>query len=546
KKEIEREKRKALYFYMLLSCIGVAITIYVFYLYRIQKKYRIELEEATHILEDALQERSTSLRLISQKLREEIQKLEKILTTIDWGIALIDSKGTIIKVNNAFNKIFHVRELDVLGKPITKIFENFISSESQNISNNLKLSYTKFTTKINLKDQEKFLLIAKTPIEETPYSLITIRDITLEKKWEEEITRYTQLETLRVIASGLAHDLNNLLATILNNVEILLILFGSQVSLQVKEKLEQIKKTCLRAKSLTQQLLIYGKSLILSVEEYSLISWLKEIVDLTLAGSRIEVQYIMDPDIKSIIGDKNLLGIALQNILLNSRQAMQDKGTIKIYVEKKLPFIVIAIHDSGPGIPEEIKDKLFQPFTSTKPGGSGLGLFSTKRIVEAHDGKIEVESTPGMGTLVKIYLPFREAVEKEREEKEKETFPAFHGKKVLLMDDEEDLRETLKELLEISGYVVTACERGEEAIELYQREGPFDVVILDLTVPGKYDGIQTFLELKKIDPEIKAILATGYAYKNEVVDAKSLGFFEVLLKPFSFENLIEVLEKISR
>lgn len=546
KKEIENEKRKALIIYSILSLIGLAITTYILYLYRIQNIYKRELEEATFILEEILQEKSTSLRLTSQKLSEEVKKLEKILASLEVGIALIDKRGAFIKVNKALEKIFHLKDTDLLGKPYTKIFEIAKAVSEQNILNTIKLTHTKFLTKVYLNGQEKFLLIAKTPIEGTPYSLLTVRDVTLEKKWEEEITHYTQLETLRVVASGLAHDLNNLLAAILNNVEILLVHFGYQLPSHPKEKLENIKKNCLRAKALTQQLLVYGKSLILSIEEYSLISWLKEIVDLTLAGSSIEVQYIIDPEIKTIYGDKNLLGIALQNILLNARQAMNDRGLIKIYVEKKLPYIEISIYDSGPGIPDEIKDKLFQPFTSTKPGGSGLGLFSTKRIIEAHEGKIEIESSVGNGTWVKIYLPYKEETKIEAEQKEKQISIPIYRKKILLMDDEQDLRESLKELLEMSGFEVMACERGEEVLELYQKEGPFDAVILDLTVPGKYDGIQTFLELKKIDPEVKAILATGYAYKRETFDAKSLGFFEVLIKPYSFDDIIKVLEKISR
>ncbi|MFN3567938.1 MAG: response regulator [Caldimicrobium sp.] len=212
--------------------------------------------------------------------------------------------------------------------------------------------------------------------------------------------------------------------------------------------------------------------------------------------------------------------------------------------------MVISILDSGPGIPEEIKDRLFQLFITTKKGGSGLGLFSAKRIVEAHGGHIEIESFEGKGTLVKIYLPYKEEPEEEKKEEpipsegKKEAFTQVV--KILMMEDEKDLREALEELLKLSGYEVISCERGEEAIELYQKLGPFDVVILDLTVPGKYDGIQTFLELKKIDPEIRAILATGYAFKSETIDAKSIGFKEVLIKPFPLEELLQVLEKITR
>jgi len=169
-------------------------------------------------------------------------------------------------------------------------------------------------------------------------------------------------------------------------------------------------------------------------------------------------------------------------------------------------------------------------------------------------GKIEIESFPNQGTTVKIYLPFVKAESEEMEKGEiqieAQTEPTLEtlktSKRILLMDDERDLRESLKELLESFGYEVVTCENGEEAVEIYQKEGPFGAVILDLTVPGKWDGLQTFEILKKIDPEVKAILATGYAYKREVLNAEALGFKGVLIKPFTIEDLLKLLENLEK
>ncbi len=550
RKKIELERRRLFISYLALSFIGFGITLLIAYLYYKQRLYRRELEEVNQILQESLEIRSASLKLTSQKLSEEMKKLEKILATLEVGIALVDKSGAFIKVNRAFEEILSI-DKDTLEKTkLPEIFRKSISCIECSDLNCFQSDQTKFTFKLQIDGQEKFLLIEKMPIEETTYFLVTIRDITLEKKWEEEIARYTQLETLRVIASGLAHDLNNLLGAIVNTVELIFARFSYKLPQETLQKLETIKKTSLRAKSLTQQLLIYGKSLILSIEQYSLSTWLKDLVELALAGSKIEVQYQFDPEVRSIQGDKNLLSIALHDLILNARHAMKDRGFIKISVAKEASFLVISILDTGPGMPEEIKNKLFQPFITTKPGGTGLGMFSAKRIIEAHGGKIEIDSSPGKGTLVKIYLPYKEDIEEKIEEEkgivsETVSIPTSHSKKkILLMDDERDLREAQEELLKFSGYEVVSCETGEEALSLYQKEGPFDMVILDLTVPGKYDGIQTFLELKKIDPEVKAILATGYAYKREVLDAKSLGFQEVLIKPYSIEDLLKILEKI--
>jgi len=319
----------------------------------------------------------------------------------------------------------------------------------------------------------------------------------------------------------------------------------------LEEKLTTLKNICLRSKTLTSELLIYGKSLIISPEVSSLPEFLREVTNFTLAGSGIKTNISFDPEIKLVKFDKNLLSIALHNIILNARQAMQDRGTLNIEVEKQKDWVVIAITDTGPGIPEEIKKNLFQPFTTNKPGGSGLGLFTVKRIMEALKGQVEVESLSGKGTTVKLYLPYDQKELEEREflterlQEETPSQPTPSIKRVLLMDDEKDIRESLKELLENFNYEVRTCENGEEALEIYQKEGPFEAVILDLTVPGKYNGLQTFRELQKIDPTVRAILATGYAYKSEVLDAEASGFKGVLIKPFTLEKLLELLEKVA-
>lgn len=282
--------------------------------------------------------------------------------------------------------------------------------------------------------------------------------------------RYTQLETLRVIASGLAHDLNNLLGAILNHAEIMLCKNPQQLPHEIRDKIENIKKICLKAKSLTQELLIYGKSLILSKEAYSLSTFLKEVSDFSLAGLGVEVSYSFDPRVTKLVGDKNLLSIALHNILINARQAMQERGSIKITTDLKTPYIEISIIDSGPAIPPEIKEQLFTPFVTTKPGGSGLGLFSAKRIIEAHMGQIHIDSTLGKGTKVSILLPYHPEAEALLEEPSPPVIEKKgHKRRVLLMDDEPDIRESLKELLESFDYEVEACEDGESAIELYKK-----------------------------------------------------------------------------
>lgn len=539
-KLFESEKKTFIVFCLILIFINILL---ILYFYRKSSRYKKELEVSRKLLESLLEEKSSSLNFALKRLKEERDKLEAIFSNLDTGVALLDENGFILKANKAFQEIFERDPRFLLGKSLKAILEQLADPVNRANLDKLGTSISQITLKLKTSYSEKIISLKHITLKELLNTLVLVRDITTEKRWEAEVIRYTQFETLRIIASGLAHDLNNLLGAILNNTEILF--RKSNFPPHIHTKLQSIKNACLRAKSLTQELLIYGKSLILSPQTFSLPEFIREVTEFALAGSGIKVLYSFDPRIKYLECDKNLISIALHNILINARQAMNDKGLIKITTELRKPYVEIAISDTGPGIPEKIKKNLFKPFVTTKPGGSGLGLFSAKRIVDAHGGKIEIESLPSQGTRVKIYLPHAEkdVIPAKAHEVPISTFE--EKKRLLLMDDEVEIRNSLKELLETFDFEVTTCENGEEALRLFEEEGPFDLVILDLTVPGALDGIQTFLELKKRDPDIKAILATGYAYKKETLDAKAIGFKEVLIKPFSLENLLEVLKKIT-
>lgn len=551
RKKIKKEKIELAINFIVIISLMLILTLYIFYLFRKNSRLRKELEENQKILKSLLEEKDYSLSYTYKRLEEEMKIMRNIINNLDMGIALLDPQGRVIRANHVLCNYLNNSIEAMLNKDFYELLVNFLNP----LEKIKLLKHEDFrnpvTIRINRKKDERFFQFKKIPLDNL--TLVILRDITVEKKWEEEVTRYSQLETLRIISSGLAHDLNNLLSAILNNIEILLLPQWSSNSdtrnTKLREKLMNIKNTCLRAKTLTQELLIYGKSLILTPETTSLIDFIKEITEFSIAGSGISVTYSFEPNIDKVKFDKSLLSIALHNIILNARQAMNDRGELYISLEKERDFMIISIRDTGPGIPEEIKKDLFKPFVTTKPGGSGLGLFTAKRILEAHGGKIEVESTTGEGTTVKLYLPSYEEIYIEEEPAKLKLEDLISEKKasrkILLMDDEAEIRESLKELLENFGYEVTTCENGEKALEIYKEQGPFDIVILDLTVPGKYDGVQTLQEIRKIDPTVNAILATGYAYKSEAMDPKEHGFKGILIKPFSIESLLEMLNKIT-
>ena len=543
-------KKRQITIALIIATISLAIisilSFLLIKLYRLnqdRKRLLTELQELNQTLELQVEEKTVNLVNALEELKRESQKFLTVFHNIDLGLCIVDKEGKIIEVNDFVSKSLGVKILK--GEDLCKIIE---IGENQNkaLCERLKLEgHAEFETTFHREDgRELFLRVKLIPLDKT-LKLVVIEDVTAQKKLFEESLRTTQLETLRVLSSGLAHDLNNFLSAIATNIELLL----RKKDLPEDEKrayLERIKSVCFRAKTLTQELLVLGKSLVLNPKAEKLPEFLKELTELILSGSGIIPVYHFDPKAVFAKVDKSYLSIALTNIILNARQAMQDRGTLYVSTKAIDEEVLIEIRDTGPGIPEEVKNRLFQPFTTTKPGGSGLGLFSAKRIVEAHGGRMEIGSEKGKGTAVKIYLHALSPEEVHLEEKsvisqEKEE-DLGETKRVLLMDDEAEVRESLAELLSELGYEVIACENGEEAVKIYQEQGPFDIAILDYTVPGKWNGIEVLRELKKVHPEVKAILATGYGQTETVVLAKQEGFKEVLVKPFEVEELLRALK----
>ena len=547
-------RKKLVNIALIISTITLIIvsilSLLVFKLKKVNQEKSMLLEELRVLnlqLEERVAERTKLLEEALQKLTSESAKFSTVFKEMDIGLCIVDDKGTIIEHNPKFLHLLRGEKL--IGKNIWEILH---------IDDEKKRSFCwRFEEYIPVEDEvvistpdggKLYLQIKIIPIQTLGenHMLISLIDITAQKQLQEEAIRSSQHEALRTIASGLAHDLNNLLLAIANNLELFL-LKHNNISEEMRLSLERIKSLSFRAKTLTSELLVLGKGLILNPKAESLPNLLREIAEITLSGSAVECHFSFDERANYVKIDRSALSIALTNLILNARQAMEDRGQLFITTKSTDDKVLIEIRDTGPGIPQEVKDRLFQPFVTTKPSGSGLGLYSAKRIIEAHGGEIFIESELGQGTTVKVYLPKSEEMllpetkdtpvaEIPKPSKEK-------PKRILLMDDEAEVRESLAELLSELGYEVRACERGEEAVELYRREGPFDLVILDYTVPGRWNGVETFRELLKVDPKVKAILATGYGHMDTLLSAKEEGFKEVLIKPFSLTELLEVIKK---
>jgi len=398
-------------------------------------------------------------------------------------------------------------------------------------------------------------------------SKLTIyRDLTELKKMEEELLKAKKLESIGILSGGIAHDFNNLLSIIMGNI--FLAKDDVKPEYGVVEFLNEAEKAALRAQELTKQLITFSKGGAPVKKAGSICDLVKEITDFALSDSKVESKLTIPHDLWLVEFDEGQMKHVVKNIIGNSVEAMPDSGTIDIRAEnfnitgeQGLPFpegkyVKISVQDHGVGIPEEHLSMVFDPYFSSKEMGTqkgmGLGLATTYSIINRHDGHITVESEVGVGTTFILYLPAHEKGVSELEPIEIPKPEKFeiHTGRILLMDDEESIRKVTKQMLSRLGYDSDFAKGGTEAIELYNRAiesgKPFDIVILDLTIKGGMGGVDTIKKLIEIDPQVRAVVSSGYSNDPAMTDFRKYGFIEALPKPYTMKDLSETLIKITK
>ena len=376
----------------------------------------------------------------------------------------------------------------------------------------------------------------------------TCRDISERKKLEAEMAKTDKLESIGILAGGIAHDFNNLLTAIFGNIT-LAKMFANRQS-EVYKRLEDSEKAAQRAKDLTYQLLTFSKGGTPVKKTISLQELVKESASFVLRGSNVKCEFSFPGDLWPVEADEGQMSQVFNNLIINGAHAMSDGGTLQVYCGNvivdqsdlslaKGKYSLISFMDHGTGIPKEHLSKIFDPYFTTKKKGSGLGLSTSYSIVRGHGGHLMVESDLGIGTTFTIYLPASEEG-KRLPCAEEERFVTGKGR-ILVMEDEEAVREVAQGMLETLGYSVTLVKDGTEAIEIYQvamASGvPFDSVLMDLTIPGGMGGMEAVKRLLEIDPNVRAIVCSGYSNDTVLANFKRFGFRAVIPKPFSLQEL---------
>ncbi|HET7824283.1 MAG TPA: PAS domain S-box protein, partial [Anaeromyxobacter sp.] len=385
----------------------------------------------------------------------------------------------------------------------------------------------------------------------------TLIDTTRKKTAEEEQARVEKLESLGLLAGGIAHDFNNLLAAILADLSLAREASGADADL--KELLGEAEGAALRAKELTLQLLTFSRGGAPVKKRLDVGPVLRAAASFALRGSNVSCEYDLAPDLWPVHVDEGQIGQVMQNLVLNAVQAMPEGGVVRISAENvreagdamgeaEAPRCVrIAVADGGPGIAPEIARRIFDPYFTTKQGGTGLGLATAHSIVKRHGGAIRVETTLRRGATFVVTLP---ASADTAEQKPARGTAAPGQGRIAVMDDDELVRRAVARMLRKLGYdVALACD-GAELLALCasaRAEGrPIDVAIMDLTIPGGMGGKETVALLGEREPAVKAIVSSGYSKDPVMADHRKYGFASVLAKPYQIEELAGTLARVLR
>jgi PAS domain S-box-containing protein len=508
-----------------------------------------------------------SIDISDRKLAEEkIREQAALLDVTTDAICVRDLNNQILFWNKGAETLYGWQATETWGKNASELLYDEHSPEMETALLQVisKGKWQGELTKLTKTNKEVLVASRWSLVYDergSPKSILTVdTDITEKKQLEAQLFRAQRLESIGTLASGIAHDLNNILTPILAGAQLLPLKFPDADE-RTQHLLEILEMNAKRGADLVKQVLSFARGVEgkhITLQPRHLIMELAKILKETLPKS-IEILTDVPQDLWTVSGDSTQMHQVLMNLCVNARDAMPNGGTLIIsaenvffdenYVRMNLeakigPYVLITVSDTGIGIPAEILDRIFEPFFTTKEvgKGTGLGLSTVIGIIKSHGGFVNVYSEVGNGTCFKVYLPAAE--EMVTLNAKSLTLPAGHGELILIVDDEPAIQEVTKTSLETHNYKTIIADDGIEAIALYAKHtDEISAVLMDIMLPS-LDGLTAIRTLQRINPQVRIIATTGLMSSNKISTIASIGVTTFLSKPYTVNELLLALQKV--
>ena len=503
-----------------------------------------------------------------QQLAAERERLAVTLRSIGDSVVATDSEGRIALMNRVAESLSGWTQEEAKGRPFSEVFQ-ILDERTGKVRENPVTHVLRTGAAANLDlhtllvardGTERPVSTSSAPIRDdegkTVGVVLVSRDVSTQRRIEEELLKSAKLESLGVLAGGIAHDFNNILTTVIGYLSLAKI--DIEPESELFENLSEVEAAANRATDLTRQLLAFAKGGAPVKKAASMAEIIRDSATFIMRGSNVRCDFHIDPELWPAEVDRGQISQVIQNLVLNADQAMPNGGRMDVWAENLvhetedgLPlapgrYIRITVRDQGIGIAEEDLVRIFDPYFTTKESGSGLGLATAYAIVQNHEGHITVTSAPGEGSRFEVYVPATSVL---LEGTTGDTGEPIRGEgRILVLDDEARIRQLVGDLLSRLGYDWECVADGHEALQAYRRariEGrAFDAVIMDLTVPGGMGGQEAAARILELDPEARTIVCSGYSDDPVMAQFRDYGFRGVVAKPYDIAELSRVLAQV--
>ncbi len=523
-----------------------------------------DLQRAVLVLVDL-----TDLKRAEAALAAEKERLAVTLRAMAEGVVTTDTDGRVRFINPAAAAITQWAADAAVGRPIDEVCALRIAEGAEStavpvqtvLQGDNVVDLPAHTVLAGRAGAQRLIEGCCAPIHAADSAVVgtvlVFRDITERDRLEQELQRASKLESIGLLAGGIAHDFNNILTAVMGNIA--LAKLDVEPESTIGRTLDDADRAALRARDLTQQLLTFARGGEPIRSAVRLPEIVTEVARFALHGSKVKAEFVLPEDLWPADVDKAQISRVVQNLVINAVQAMPSGGVVRIVGANERigplqqpalaagSYVRLSVVDTGVGIKPEHLDRVFEPYFTTKQTGSGLGLATVYSIVRKHKGLIQVESALGRGTTFHVYLPAAEQGLPLLEPAAPAIAGAIKGR-VLFMDDEAPIRRMVTLMLRRLGCEVEVTGDGAEAVERYLAESsagrPFDLVIVDLTVPGGMGGLEAVERIRAVDPQVKAIVSSGYSSDPVLANHRTYGFAGRVAKPYELDEFRVVLREV--